>query len=68
MITCFIRYEIEPFAQDQFAEYARNWGQLFCAAARISSATSRRTRARRQRRTGSTPSTAFPPTRHTAPV
>jgi hypothetical protein len=27
MITCFIRYEIEPFAQDQFAEYARNWGQ-----------------------------------------
>jgi hypothetical protein len=28
MITCFIRYEIEPFAQDQFAEYARNWGQV----------------------------------------
>jgi NIPSNAP len=27
MITCFIRCEIEPFAQDQFAEYARNWGQ-----------------------------------------
>jgi hypothetical protein len=27
MITCFIRYEIEPFAQDEFAEYARNWGQ-----------------------------------------
>src|SRR5580658_2223042 len=27
MITCFIRYEIEPFAQDKFAEYARNWGQ-----------------------------------------
>ena len=27
MITCCIRYEIEPFAQEQFAEYARNWGQ-----------------------------------------
>jgi hypothetical protein len=27
MITCFIRYEIEPFTQDAFAEYARNWGQ-----------------------------------------
>lgn len=27
MITCFIRYEIDPFAKDQFAEYARNWGQ-----------------------------------------
>jgi NIPSNAP len=27
MITCFIRYEIDPFAQDEFAEYARNWGQ-----------------------------------------
>jgi NIPSNAP len=27
MITCFIRYEIAPFRQDAFAEYARNWGQ-----------------------------------------
>jgi hypothetical protein len=27
MITCFIRYEIEPFAQEDFAAYARNWGQ-----------------------------------------
>ena len=27
MITCFIRYEIEPFAQDAFAQYARAWGQ-----------------------------------------
>lgn len=27
MITCFIRYELEPFTQDKFAEYARNWGQ-----------------------------------------
>lgn len=27
MITCFIRYELEPFSGDKFAEYARNWGQ-----------------------------------------
>ena len=26
MITCFIRYEIDPFKVDAFAEYARNWG------------------------------------------
>ena len=27
MITCFIRYEIEPFAQDQFAQYSRVWAE-----------------------------------------
>ena len=27
MITCFIRYEIDPFKVDAFNEYARNWGQ-----------------------------------------
>lgn len=27
MITCFIKYEIDPFAKDAFAEYARTWGQ-----------------------------------------
>ena len=27
MITCFIRYEIDPFRTDAFEEYARNWGQ-----------------------------------------
>ncbi|WP_291204391.1 NIPSNAP family protein [Hyphomonas sp.] len=27
MITCFIRYEIDPFKQDAFAHYARHWGQ-----------------------------------------
>lgn len=27
MITCFIRYETEPFKQDAFAKYARAWGQ-----------------------------------------
>jgi hypothetical protein len=26
-ITCFIRYEIDPFKKEEFAEYARNWGQ-----------------------------------------
>lgn len=27
MITCFIKYEIDPFKPEAFAEYARNWGQ-----------------------------------------
>lgn len=27
MITCFIRYEIDPFMKEAFSEYARNWGQ-----------------------------------------
>ena len=27
MITCFIRYEIDPFRVDAFEAYARNWGQ-----------------------------------------
>ena len=27
MITCFIRYEIDPFKGDEFTTYARNWGQ-----------------------------------------
>jgi hypothetical protein len=27
VITCFIRYEIDPFGKDAFAEYARNWGE-----------------------------------------
>lgn len=27
MITCFIRYEIDPYQKDAFREYARNWGQ-----------------------------------------
>ena len=27
MITCFIRYEIDPFKREAFEEYARNWGQ-----------------------------------------
>lgn len=26
-ITCFIRYEIDPFKRDAFVEYARNWGR-----------------------------------------
>ena len=27
MITCIIRYDIDPFKVDAFNEYARNWGQ-----------------------------------------
>jgi NIPSNAP len=28
MITCFIRYEIEPFKQAAFEEYAKRWGEI----------------------------------------
>jgi hypothetical protein len=28
MITCIIRYQIDPFQQEAFAEYARNWGRI----------------------------------------
>ena len=27
MITCFIRYQIDPTKRAQFEQYARNWGQ-----------------------------------------
>lgn len=27
MITCFIRYEIDPYMREDFTRYARNWGQ-----------------------------------------
>jgi hypothetical protein len=27
-ITCFIRYEIDPFQRDAFQEYAENWGHI----------------------------------------
>ena len=27
MITCFIRYEIDPFKIAEFEQYARNWGE-----------------------------------------
>lgn len=27
MITCFIRYEIDPFKREEFAEYSKVWGQ-----------------------------------------
>lgn len=32
MITCFIRYEIDPFKRDKFEDYARTWGQAIPAA------------------------------------
>ena len=27
-ITCLIRYRIDPFQRDAFAEYARRWGDI----------------------------------------
>jgi hypothetical protein len=28
MITCFIRYQIDPFQREAFREYAANWGRI----------------------------------------
>src|SRR5262245_39646186 len=28
MVTCVIRYQIDPFQREAFAEYARNWGRI----------------------------------------
>ena len=27
-ITCFIRYQIDPFQREAFAQYAANWGGI----------------------------------------
>ena len=27
-ITCFIRYQIDPFQREAFREYAENWGSI----------------------------------------
>jgi hypothetical protein len=27
-LTCVIRYQIDPFQRDAFADYARNWGRI----------------------------------------
>ena len=27
-ITCFIRYQIDPFQRDEFHKYAENWGHI----------------------------------------
>jgi hypothetical protein len=27
-ITCFIRYQIDPFQKDAFRQYAENWGRI----------------------------------------
>ena len=27
MITCFIRYRIDPTKRDRFVQYAKNWGE-----------------------------------------
>ncbi len=31
-ITCFIRYEIDPWKREEFEKYARVWGQAIPAA------------------------------------
>lgn len=28
IITCFIRYRIDPFQRDAFQQYAENWGRI----------------------------------------
>ena len=28
MITCIIRYQIDPFQRDEFKMYAENWGRI----------------------------------------
>lgn len=30
-VTCFIRYQIDPFQREAFAEYARNWLRIIPA-------------------------------------
>jgi hypothetical protein len=35
MITCIIRYQIDPFQRDAFHTYAENWGRIIHAAAVI---------------------------------
>ena len=37
MITCFIRYDIEPWGRDAFVDYARAWGEAIptCGASLI---------------------------------
>jgi hypothetical protein len=27
-VTCFIRYQIDPFQKDEFRRYAENWGRI----------------------------------------
>jgi hypothetical protein len=27
-VTCFIRYELDPFQREAFREYAQNWGRI----------------------------------------
>jgi hypothetical protein len=27
-ITCFIRYQLDPFQRDAFTRYAKNWGRI----------------------------------------
>jgi hypothetical protein len=27
-VTCFIRYQIDPFQREEFRKYAQNWGRI----------------------------------------
>jgi NIPSNAP len=27
-VTCFIRYQIDPWQREEFLQYAKNWGQI----------------------------------------
>lgn len=51
MITCFIKYEIEPFKRDAFEQYARTWGRRSRAVGLISSDTLRPMKVPRPRHT-----------------
>jgi len=31
-MTCFIRYQIDPFQRDAFKQYAENWGRIILDA------------------------------------
>lgn len=48
MLTCVIRYHIDPNQQGAFAQYARNWGQAIPVAVPIWWAISPRTRGRQR--------------------
>ena len=36
-LTCFIRYQIDPFQKDAFKAYAENWGRIDRKSTRLNS-------------------------------
>ena len=67
MVTCVIRYEIDPFQREAFREYATTWGRTIRGGAGTSSATSFRMKAPTTSPGVSSRSTASRRTRPTAP-